>query len=415
LQWLVENSLKELIDRCEIIRPDKNNNWINMADNDFESLLPLCSKEVKLRRNKEALFELFSLGVATNRDEWVYDYNEDNLMAKVNYFINKYAQEKKRWTTSDKTKKINDFVDREIKWTEELEAHLKKGSNLNFDKANIQTGFYRPFIKKYVYFDRIIIHRPYQQPDIFPIGLNAKCPNILTSIGGRIDYSIFSVDCLPNLAAYSLDAAQCLPLYRYDKNGNRLDNITNWGLEQFTKHYEDDTITKQDIFHYVYAALHNPAYRKKYELNLKREFPRIPFYDGFRKWSAWGKRLMNLHLNYENAEPYPLRIVDNGETKPPVKPRLKADKEASVIILDEQTELRDIPAEAWKYRLGNRSALEWILDQYQEKKPKDPTVAEKFNTYRFADYKEQVIDLLKRVCTVSVETVKIIREIESLK
>jgi predicted helicase len=212
-----------------------------------------------------------------------------------------------------------------------------------------------------------------------------------------------------------LEKTQCLPLYRYDKNGNRIENITDWGLQQFVKHYNKGinplVITKQDIFHYVYAVLHHPAYRKKYELNLKREFPRIPFYDNFHQWAAWGEQLMNLHIHYETAEPYPLRIT-NYELRDGVipKPKLKANKEAGVIILDEQTELHDIPAEAWNYKLGNRSALEWILDQYQEKKSNDPTIAEQFDTYRFADYKDEVIVLLQRVCTVSVETMKIVEE-----
>jgi len=156
-------------------------------------------------------------------------------------------------------------------------------------------------------------------------------------------------------------------------------------------------------------------------MNLKREFPRIPFYDNFHQWAKWGEQLMNLHINYENAEPYPLVLspvpspFGEGCPKDGVRCKLKADKEAGIIVLDEQTELHGIPSTAWNYKLGNRSALEWILDQYQEKKPKDPTIAEKFNTYRFADYKEQVIDLLKRVCTVSVETMKISKEMENKK
>jgi predicted helicase len=213
-----------------------------------------------------------------------------------------------------------------------------------------------------------------------------------------------------------LEKTQCIPLYRYDKSGNRIDNITDWGLEQFVAHYNKGlqplVIAKTNIFHYVYAVLHYPVYRKKYELNLKRECPRIPFYDDFHQWAAWGKRLMDLHINYENAEPYPLRVVTATEAKSLPKPKLKADKEAGILFLDENTELTGIPAEAWNYKLGNRSALEWILDQYKESKPKDPTIAEKFNTYRFSDYKEQVIDLLKRVCTVSVETMKIVEEME---
>jgi predicted helicase len=173
-------------------------------------------------------------------------------------------------------------------------------------------------------------------------------------------------------------------------------------------------ITKEDIFHYVYAVLHNPAYRKKYELDLKREFPRVPFYDDFWQWAAWGKRLMDLHLNYESAKPFGLKRMDLPDEKVPkeLKVRLKANKEKGIIEIDEQTTLSGVPKEAWEYKLGNRSALEWILDQYKETKPKDKTIAEKFHTYRFADYKEEVIDLLKRVCTVSVETVKIMREME---
>ncbi|MFM6265365.1 MAG: type ISP restriction/modification enzyme, partial [Dolichospermum sp.] len=155
-----------------------------------------------------------------------------------------------------------------------------------------------------------------------------------------------------------------------------------------------------------------PEYRKKYELNLKREFPRLPYYENFHQWVNWGKQLMELHINYETVTPYKLTRVDIPlkDNQKTVKVKLKADKNKSVIILDDITTLTEIPAIAWEYLLGNRSALEWILDQYKEKKPKYPTIAEKFNTYRFADYKEQVIDLLMRVCTVSVETMKIIKE-----
>jgi predicted helicase len=161
----------------------------------------------------------------------------------------------------------------------------------------------------------------------------------------------------------------------------------------------------------VYAVLHYPAYRAKYEINLKREFPRIPFYEDFHQWAEWGRRLLDLHLNYEQVEPYPLvrAMLDPG-----VPPRrstiLQARKAQGAIDIDPYTRLEGIPPEAWDYRLGTYSALEWILERYKEKKSKDPTIAEKFNTYRFADYKEQVIDLLMRVTTVSVETMSIVRE-----
>jgi very-short-patch-repair endonuclease len=182
------------------------------------------------------------------------------------------------------------------------------------------------------------------------------------------------------------------------------------------------TIEKQDIFHYVYAVLHNPAYRSKYELNLKREFPRIPFYTSFWNWAKWGQDLMALHIDYEMVTPFALVRKDATPSVGKVssltyatpkyvpKAKLKANKEEGKIEIDEITTLSGVPSEAWEYKLGNRSALEWILDQYKESKPSDATIAEYFNSYKFADYKESVIELLMRVCTVSVETVRIMSE-----
>jgi predicted helicase len=228
-----------------------------------------------------------------------------------------------------------------------------------------------------------------------------------------------------------------VPFWYFDGNGERVDNITDWSLDQFKKHYQpgrgkkDRPITKEAIFHYVYGVLHDPVYREKYALNLKREFPRIPFYADFWQWSDWGRALMDLHISYESVAPWHLERIDNTPSPQPspadagegarrdratgiaaraVAPKalLKADKAAGRIVLDGETTLAGVPAEAWDYKLGNRSALEWVLDQYKEKTPRDPTIREKFNTYRFADYKDKVIDLLARVTTVSVETVKIV-------
>ena len=211
-----------------------------------------------------------------------------------------------------------------------------------------------------------------------------------------------------------VEPTQCLPLYRYDKSGNRQENITDWGLEQFKNHYKIE-IEKEDIFHYVNAVLHNPAYRQKYELNLKREFPRIPLYEDFWKWADYGKKLMDLHVFYEKSAEFALKVIDLEAPKDAIeKPKLKANKEIGVIILTDFCSLENIPAAAWDYKLGNRSALEWVLDQYKEKKPSDPTIAEKFNTYRFLDYKKEVIELLKKVCNVSVETMKIIEEMRKM-
>ena len=415
------------------VKPDKNNNWINLAEeNDWDELLPLASKDVKLGRGQRAIFELFSLGVVTARDEWVYDDERVVLEKKVDLFMNTYNAELERWIKSDKSVSINDFVSRTIKYTSELEAYLKKGTCLKYDSDKIRMASYRPFYRKFTYYDRIITHRLYQQDSIFPINMCDNNKLICVNIGNKT-FNVLSVNSLPD---YHFNGdSNCVPLFRYSTTGERLDNITDWGLEQFRAHYSDKKIKKEDIFHYCYGVLHNPAYRKKYELNLKREFPRIPLYSDFRKWAEWGRKLIDLHINYETVEPFALELVE-AETKrevkrqrdllreeicepqplykrePKIKAKLKADKETGIIELDELSFLKGVPKEAWDYKLGNRSALEWILDQYKEKKPKDSTIAEKFNTYRFADYKEKVIDLLRRVTTVSVETMKIIVEME---
>lgn len=405
LQWFTENPLKKI--HFEHINPDKNNNWINIADTDFETLLPLCSKVVKTGNSKKALFELFSNGIVTARDEWTFDFSQNSLESKVQFFCEFYTKEQKRWEKSVKDIAINDFVKREIKFGSELENHLVKGDKIEFDFKRIVPAEYRPFIRKYCYFDNIITHRIYQNRDIF--GLKDHYENLAVSFSGLSSSKPFTTLASDKLFSFDfIEKTQCLPLYRYDKAGNRIDNITDWGFNQFVKQYGKKGMTREAIFHYVYAVLHHPAYRQKYELNLKREFPRIPFYEDFKQWSDWGRLLMELHIGYENAKAFPLKVTHTAAKDDP-KAKLKADKQAGVIILDENTTLSGIPAGAWEYRLGNRSALEWILDQYKEKKPSDPTIAARFDTYRFADYKDQVIDLLKRVCTVSVETMHIIR------
>lgn len=231
-------------------------------------------------------------------------------------------------------------------------------------------------------------------------------------------------------------------MYRYSKTGECADNITDWALKQFTARYKGGEpspqpspsgrggktgarkITKEAIFHYCYAVLHDPVYREKYAQNLKREFPRIPLYGtsaaDFWQWARWGEALMALHIGYESIEPFPLVRTDTPDARARAaglapKALLRADPAAGSITLDSETTLRGIPPEAWTYKLGNRCALDWVLDQYKEKKPRDPTIREKFDTYRFADYKDKVIDLLARVTTVSVETVKLVDAMKSAR
>jgi len=397
LEWFSENKISNL--PFQRISPDKDNNWLNITDNDFDKFIPLIDKDVKTGKSEQAIFHLFSRGIATQRDEWVYDFSKEALTEKINYFVEVYQN----------TLKNENFKDRNsIKWDADLTSYLHRKIDKNFSEKQVILGIYRPFTKKYFYFDKHFNGRTYQWFNIYRSEYKNKYI-AYNALGNTKSFHLLGTADIIDL--HLTGDSQCLPLYSYDKSGNRTDNITDWALQQFTGHYQDDSITKEDLFHYTYAVLHNPEYRKKYEINLKREFPRLPFYEDFYKWAKWGKSLMDLHIAYESAKPYSLKIHETAHKDMP-KAKLQAVPEKGEIVLDENTVISGIPASAWEYKLGNRSALHWILDQYKEKKPKDKTIAEKFDTYRFADYKEQVIDLLKRVSAVSVKTVEIVKEME---
>ena len=254
-------------------------------------------------------------------------------------------------------------------------------------------------------------------------GFDLRQPNKVMNfcVNGRYFYTLVA-DKLTDL--HFTGDTQCLPLYRYTDDGERVSNITQWGIDSINGHYRrewgddfetltgPDGITAEEIFAYTYAVLHDPAYRHEYAVDLLREFPRLPLYQGFHHWAEMGQTLLDLHIGFESAEPYPLQLVEQaGEAK---RVLLRADKDGGRIVLDDKSSLTGVPDEAWEYRLGSRSALEWVLDQYKEKKPRDPTILAKFNTYRFADHKERVIELLQRVCTVSVETVRTVERLARL-
>jgi predicted helicase len=283
-------------------------------------------------------------------------------------------------------------------------------------------ALYRPFVKCWLYFSRQLNEVLYQTPMLFGTGTVRNPCVVLTDPTAQKPWMACAVDHLPDLHFVGAAAGTvCLAMESLGNDGRFHENITGWALDQFKKHYHAGRekkarpITKVAIFHYVYGVLHDPVYREKYAQNLKREFPRIPFYPDFRQWADWGQALMDLHIGYETVQPWPLRradVPDDGARKAGVAPKamLRADKETGHIRLDSETTLSEVPPEAWDYRLGNRSAIEWILDQYKERKPKDPTIRARFDTYRFADYKEKVIDLLMRVTAVSVATVRITRD-----
>lgn len=393
------------------VQPDKAGNWVNLTSNDFETLLPLATKETKAAKTaakERAIIKLFSSGVLTGRDEWLYDFDKQSVAARMTYFVAEYH----KWRSSGK------FGGIIIKWSRNLKRRLEQGRSEEFDIHRVKPALYRPFVKQFFYDSELFVDEKGQAEQIF--GSNATNAAICISFGPRLSFACIASNSAPSYSLYTADPCQYFPLRRLG-NGAVQDNVTDWAFRKFTEHYADEVgkgkgarkISKEAIFHYCYAVLHDPLYREKYAQNLKREFPRIPFYANFWQWAAWGEALMQLHIGYEQVALFPLTRGDIPDEKAHVaglspKAILRSDPAAGSITLDSETTLRDVPSEAWAYKLGNRSAIDWVLDQYKEKKPKDPTIREKFDTYRFADYKEKVIDLLMRVTTVSVETMKIV-------
>jgi predicted helicase len=203
-------------------------------------------------------------------------------------------------------------------------------------------------------------------------------------------------------------AGQCFPFYVYDEDGsNRRENITDWALQQFRQHYSDKKIGKWDIFHYVYGLLHHPGYRAKFADNLKRELPRIPFAPDFRAFAAAGAELARLHLDYEKLEPYPLKWLETPDVPLSyrVEDKMRLSKDKTALTVNPSLTLAGIPPETFSYRLGNRSALEWVIDQYQVSEDKRSGIRSDPNR---SDDPEYIVRLVGQVVRVSIETVRVV-------
>ena len=314
LQFLRTTKFSEI--QFEAIYPDERHNWLHLTENDWDELIPVASKEAKAGRaptENQVIFHLFSLGVVTNRDEWVYGDSEQELERKVGFLIDVYNTEVNRYSGRIDREEAIDELDRSIKWTRAVKQDFASGVRYSFHPELVTTGIYRPFVKRHLYFSPQLNEMQYRQPEIF-VGENLVI--CFTNPGSPKPFVALASRNIPDL--HFTGDTQCLPLYRYTAAGDRVDNITDWALAQFRARYVEadgrPPLQKADIFHYVYAVLHHPAYRAKYERNLKRELPRIPFYDDFWQWAAWGEQLMALHLEYEQVEPYPLAREDRDLT-----------------------------------------------------------------------------------------------------
>jgi predicted helicase len=408
LSWLASTRLGDI--KGQIIKPDALGYWTNQVESSQIRTVPIVSKAVKATKivsQAQCIFKSFSLGISTNRDEWLYDFERKILAKKANLLVERYN------SFSFETEEYTET----IKWSRNLKRRLRLKKRETFSEKRIIETAYRPFVTAWLYQSPLFVDEMSLTQEIFPVGRtnSAIC---FTDPHGQKPWMVCAVSRPADLHYVGSGAGTiCVCRYRYI-DGKRVENVTDWALKQFVAHYKKIAnpkrpIDKGAVFYYVYSVLHDPIYREKYALNLKREFPSIPFYANFWSWVEWGEKLMELHIAYETVEPWPLDRIDAPDErarKAGLAPKalLKANKDSGNLQLDSETQLTGVPPAAWSYKLGNRSALEWILDQHKEKTPKDVTIREKFNRYRFADQKEKVVDLLKRVTRVSVKTMEIL-------
>ena len=407
----------------ETLEPDAKHRWlVETTTREFESYIPIASKEAKKADWGEAktIFETYSLGVNTNRDGWVYDFHRSALRERVKQFISTYNGEVTRWETrSNRDVDLREFLlddDEQIKWSSSLRRAVKQGKRVNYDDDKIRKSAFRPFCEKYLYFDRTLIHRTSQFPRVLPSSESEDENHIiaLRTTSNMKDFHCLATACFADL--HLTGDSQCFPFYVYDEDGtNRRENVTDWALERFRSHYNDATITKRDIFHYVYGVLHHTGYRERYEGNLKRQLPRIPFApdtDAFCGFVEAGAQLAELHVGYEDADPYPLNEVEDDAANYEwrvEKMRFRQNKTA--IKYNDFLTLEGIPERAHDYRLGNRSALEWLVNQYRVRTYKRYDITHDPND---PNNKWYIVDLIKRVTTVSVKTVDIVEGLPEL-
>ena len=430
--YLETNGAKSAVS-WNLISPDANLNWLTAGmRSEFDSFLPLGDKGTRPHDEVHSIFNVFSNGVKTNRDAWIYNFSRGELEKNVEAMVATYNDNVLRWRHAAlKPANLDSFVtadEKRIGWSGDLKSAVLAGQSATFSTNHVRTTLYRPFTKKHLYFDRLLNNSVYRLPMIVPTE-QTEAENQLICLTGPGSEKPFLTLIATSLTDLHLSGAgcstQCFPFYTYAEDStNRRENITDWALEQFRSHYHDTSITKWDIFHYIYAVLHHPEYRERYAANLRRELPRIPLAPVssvppvvkevavFRELVKAGQRLAEIHVHYEQQPEYPLTKREKaGERLAWRVTRMRLSKDKTTLTYNDFLTLSEIPKETYDYRPGNRSALEWVIDQYQVSTDKRSGIT---NDPNRADDPQYILRLIGQVITVSLETVKIVRSLPPL-
>jgi len=439
----------------ERITPNAEGDWVNQRNPEFESFMSLGNRE---KSSESVVFSHYSLGVGTSRDAWVYNFNHQDCSSNIRRMIDTYNQEVNRYQHAykaipkEKWPEPESFVDsdsKKISWSSSLVPNVKRGRTATFDEKKIIQSLYRPYHKSWLYFDEMMNHRVGQWPQFFPTPSHANIVISATGIGSSKPFSAMVANVIPDLEMIS--KGQCFPLYYYEKAGPSKSNpmerlysdsshrssspgqkeyirheaITDWALKSFKKQYRDNSIGKEDIFYYIYGLLHSPEYRTRYSNDLRKMLPRIPFAPDFWGFSKPGRELAHWHLNYETVDPYPLeeRIDENKISRMTPEEFFRVEemkfakngkeKDRTTILYNSRITLPGIPLEAYEYIVNGKSALEWVIERYAVSVDKDSGIKNDPNTW--SEDPRYILDLVKRIVRVSLETVRIVKGLPALK
>ena len=447
------------------ITPNKNQDWINLRDGAFETYIPL-SPEKRNDLKSKSFFTINSYACITSRDAWCYNSSETQLKTNIKRTIEFYNSEVDRVLDILKEypqKKLVDLINYDnTKFTwdrSQKESDAPKGRKYAFDIKSLMVTEYRPFYKQHGYMNRQLNNCVYQMPQYFPTVSHENLVICASGVGVTKDYSCIITNINPDHEL--IGKCQCFPLYTYEENKNRQkslfdeetgedyirrDGITDWILKEVRSRYGTREITKEMIFYYVYGLLHSEDYRQRFAADLKKSLPRIPIVErveDFMDFYKYGKKLADLHLNYETVAPYP-GVVVKGDRKVTMttkrdpatggfiedttnledydyfrvwdKMRFKSKDDKSTIIYNGNITIENIPEKAYEYIVNGKSAIEWIVERYCVSRDKKSLIMNDANDWGKEHHKPRyILDLLLSVINVSVQTVDIVKALPKLK
>lgn len=428
--------------------PDKFGDWLNQRDPNFDAYISLGNKKDK---TSLAIFENYSGGVKTNRDAWCYNFGRSQLVKNINKTIEFYNSEVDRYTEEKSSLPIDEFIKYNslfFTWDAANKTDLEKHKKYKFNQPSLRKSLYRPFTKESFYFSRELNNSTYQIPRIFPEENSENLVIAVTGRGATKEFSVLITNVIPDLEMIS--KGQCFPLYLYEKTPQNTslftqeneseeyqhkDAITDTALAHFQSAYPQASISKEDIFYYIYGLLHSEDYRDRYVNNLSKQLPRIPrveTYQDFVAFTQAGRELAQLHLNYENIPLYTevqltsslkgLKITEQqilgGEDADFYVTQMKfANKEDKTrIIYNNKITIENIPEEAYDYVVNGKPALEWIIERQAVTTDKKSGITNDANDWAIETMgnAKYPLELFLRVITVSLKTQAIVNGLPRL-